>query len=254
VKRILLNADIGERGPFHPVDRELMDYIDIANIACGGHAGDKESVAAFRSLAEKKGARVAAHLSYPDKEAFGRRTMTLPFAQLFDSLDEQYALMQETKLVKFHGALYNDADSDEALATGLCDWMMDKEIVSVIAMQGSELADRCNSRGIEVLAEAFAERRYVYIPGAGRLSLVDRKSPDASITDLGEAMKTVRAIVDEGKVPAFFDEGPHLREARMIDISVDTICIHSDSPIALDLARAVREILDAKFRGQRGGR
>jgi UPF0271 protein len=253
VKRILLNADIGERGPSHPVDRELMNYIDIASIACGGHAGDKESVAAFRSLAGGKGVGVAAHLSYPDREGFGRRRITLSLKQLMHSLDEQFALMPGTRLVKFHGALYNDSGSDRALAGGLCEWMRGKEIISVIAQQGSALADCCSSMGIEVLAEAFAERRYAYSAATGRLSLVDRRRPDASITDLEEAVRTVHAIVEEGNVPAFLDAGPSLAEVGMIDIEVDTICIHSDSPIALDLARAAREILDEKYRGRRGG-
>lgn len=250
MKRILLNADIGERGPFHPVDRELMDYIDIANIACGGHAGDPESVAAFMSLAAERGVAVAAHLSYPDREGFGRKTVALPFERLLQSLDEQLALMPEPACVKFHGALYNDSVVDSPLAAGLSEWMRDKKVVSVITLKGSELAAHCGRAGIAVMAEAFAERRYVYSPVSGRLSLVGRDRPDASIADLEEAVGMVRAIVDEGKVPAFVDEVSS-REVRMIGIPVDTICIHSDSAIALDLARAIRKVLEGGQHGRR---
>jgi UPF0271 protein len=249
---ILLNADIGERGPSHPLDCDLMDYIDIANIACGGHAGNRESIAAFASLAEERGVRIAAHLSYPDREGFGRRTVTLSLEQLLHSLDEQLALMPETRVVKFNGALYHDSGRDEPLAAGLCEWLRDKKVDSVIVQQGFKLADCCITRGIKVLTEGFAERRYVLSAAGGRLSLVDRRRPEASITDLEEAVKQVRTIVEEGKVTAFTEESS-LREVKMIDIEADTICIHSDSGIALELARAAREILDAKYGRRSGG-
>lgn len=251
MKRILLNADIGERGPDHPVDRALMDYLDIANIACGGHAGDLVSVAAFTSLAAGRGITVAAHLSYPDREGFGRKKMALSFDQLIRSLDEQLALMPETRLVKFHGALYHDSVKDEKIASDLCEWMRRNEISSAITLEGSELSSCCKKAGITVIAEAFAERRYA-CSGSGRIQLVGRDRPDASITDLEEAVRMVRAIVEEGRVPAFIDEGGS-QEVKMAGISADTICIHSDSAIALDLARAARELLDAKYGGRHGG-
>ena len=72
-----VNCDIGERGADHPVDRQLMELIDIANIACGGHAGDETSIHAFCQLAEQHGVTVTAHLSYPDRENFGRRSLDI---------------------------------------------------------------------------------------------------------------------------------------------------------------------------------
>ena len=112
---MLINCDIGEKGPLHEGDRKLMEYIQIANLACDGHAGDKASVDAFRELAGKCGVGVAAHLSYPDKPNFGRASMALPEAELLAALDAQLALLPGVTLVKFHGALYNDAARNPAI-------------------------------------------------------------------------------------------------------------------------------------------
>ena len=110
-----INCDIGERGE-HPVDLELMELIDIANIACGGHAGDLKTVNLFRKLAEDHGVSISAHLSYPDKENFGRKSLDISASDLKKSLSEQYSLLDDVKTVKLHGALYNDCWLNEELA------------------------------------------------------------------------------------------------------------------------------------------
>ncbi|MDX1294772.1 MAG: LamB/YcsF family protein, partial [Sulfurimonadaceae bacterium] len=104
---MLINCDIGERGVAHATDDALMEHIDIANVACGGHAGSHESVAYYLGLAEKFSVDVSAHLSYPDPENFGRKVMQIETPELLRSLDEQYALLSHVKCVKLHGALYN---------------------------------------------------------------------------------------------------------------------------------------------------
>jgi 5-oxoprolinase (ATP-hydrolysing) subunit A len=279
MSRILLNADIGERGPDHPVDRELMRYLDIANIACGGHAGNAESVAAFAFVAAKRGIMVAAHLSYPDKEHFGREPLHLPFGQLRDSLDTQLALIPDARAVKFHGALYSDSCADRTLAEKLAEWLHAQALALVITLKDSELSRSCERAGIRVLAEAFAERRYAWSSATGRLSLVRRTRPDACMTDLAEALEQVRTIIAHRQVRAMV-EGDGVPSAagllaaaidtqqlhsdsaialglarrtvaredappttRMIEIAVDTLCIHSDSPIALKLAQRTAELL-----------
>ena len=134
---MLINCDIGEQGPLHEGDRALMEFIHIANIACDGHAGDKESVAAFRALAEQRGVRIAAHLSYPDKPNFGRASMEISDEDLLAALDAQLALLPGVKLVKFHGALYNRACRDASLAGLLAalpviqDWIVHQYIYHV---------------------------------------------------------------------------------------------------------------------------
>jgi UPF0271 protein len=247
MKRVPINVDIGERGADHPVDRALLECVDIANIACGGHAGDAASVRAFMRRATERGVRAAAHLSYPDPANFGRVSMRLPERQLLDVLDRQYALMAGTATVKFHGALYNDACADRRLAEALAAWLAGNAVSEVITSHDGALAHACRRAGGRVLAEAFAERRYAWSPSTGRLSLVSRAHPHACITDCARAMEQVRSIVERGRVSALVGSGAPSDPRREIAIRADTICIHSDSGISLELARAVRAFLASRF-------
>lgn len=237
---IKVNCDIGERGANHPVDNSLMEYISIANIACGGHAGNKESVDFYLSLAEKYGVMPTAHLSYPDKENFGRTSMDISIEDLEESLNSQYKLMDSVKSVKFHGALYNDLCVNSELATSLSKWLMKHDIKSVVTPFGSELAFACASLGIEVLNEGFAERRYRY--ENGRLLLVPRSKSYASIKECNEAVNHSEYMIAKGMVSCVVSDLNYVLETKDFPIKVDTICIHSDSEIALELAKKLSEI------------
>ena len=239
---ITVNCDIGERGPDHPLDIELMNYIDIANIACGGHAGDLESVAVFKEMAAARGVKIAAHLSYPDRGNFGRLTVQMELPDLLKSLDEQISLLGGAESVKFHGALYNDSVTDSRLASGLALWLKSREIKEILAPADSELAAFCIDEGIRIIAEAFAERRYDYDSLSGRLTLVNRKEAHASITALQEALDQSFGIIKNGTVNPYIEGKPQLLE---VPLKCDTICIHSDSEIALDLAKGLRSIIDS---------
>lgn len=241
---IRVNCDIGERGADHPVDRELMGYIHIANLACGGHAGDRESVEAFRALAAENRVEISAHLSYPDRENFGRVSMDIPSGELLESLADQFRLLQDIRLVKLHGALYNDSCRDGDLARLLSSWLREMTVRTVITADRSEMAEACTEQGIEVLSEAFAERRYRYFPETGSLALVNRKMDYASIRDCEEAVEQTEEIVRRGRVKAVVvsrEDGAAPQDGgmtyRWVPIRAETICIHSDSPISLDLAR-----------------
>jgi len=235
----LLNCDIGERGHGHAGDAKLMGLIHIANIACDGHAGDKESVAAFRALAERHGVRVSAHISYPDRKNFGRATMKIPEAELLVSLDAQLALLPDVQLVKFHGALYNDSWREAKLAGTLAQWLKRSGIPEIIAPPDSELAAAARKLDIIVLREAFIERRYEYDEKHKRLHLVARSKPHAAITDLDEALAQAEEITERRRVNV-----SHSPAALLVwkEIEADTICIHSDSPIALELAGKLRDM------------
>lgn len=235
----LINCDIGEQGPLHKGDRKLMEFIQIANLACDGHAGDRESVAAFRALAKERGVRVAAHLSYPDKPNFGRATMQLPEAELLAALKAQLALLPGVALVKFHGALYNDACRDAALAGVLAGWVKCAGITGLLAPADSELAAAAYKLDLNVLREAFIDRRYAWDGAAGHLRLADRKA-GGIITDLAEALAQAEDIIHRGRVNV--SGNPAAPEWR--EIKADTVCIHSDSPIAAELAGALRAALD----------
>lgn len=240
---IRINCDIGERGARHPVDIELMGLIQIANIACGGHAGDRESVAAFRFLAERNGVAVAGHLSYPDRENFGRVSMEMDHQELLWALNEQYHLIPDIKTIKFHGALYNDACVDDRLAGVLLEWLTTNRITHVITPFDSRLAAACRLNGIHIIAEAFAERRYAFSEKSGQLGLVNRRHDYASIHNCEEAVRHAMNIVNNKEVNAYMNDGKGDLSCRIVPIQADTICIHSDSPIALELVQKLSELL-----------
>ncbi len=234
---IKINCDIGEREPDNKVDVALMQYIHIANIACGGHAGDAETVSVFRALANENQVEVAAHLSYPDRENFGRVRVDITPADLSRSLDEQYQMMPDVKMVKFHGALYNECSADETLAEQLTTWLVANGIERIITPEKSELAKAAGSKGIRVVPEAFAERTYAFSPESNRLSLTNRQQPYACIHECDEAVRHSENILNKGFVEAYIETEEGDTHIEKVDISAETICIHSDSDIALDLAR-----------------
>jgi UPF0271 protein len=239
---ITINCDIGERGPDHPIDMALMDLIQMANIACGGHAGDKESVAAFRKRSDSNQVKIAAHLSYPDRENFGRFSMDISTRRLNQSLDDQMQLLPDIRCVKFHGALYNDSVINPQLAADLTNWLVKNRIEQVVTSQDSELANSSQQAGINVIFEAFAERRYAFLPNQGRLTLVSRKKSYASITDCQEALEHSQSIIRSGLVKAYIEDEKGILEERLLQIKAQTICIHSDSTIALELARELNKL------------
>lgn len=238
---MLVNCDIGERGAKHPVDIELMQYIDIANIACGGHAGNEESIHRFYELALKNNIHITAHLSYPDKENFGRVSMQLPLEQLYESLNKQLAFMPQVKSVKLHGALYNDSCKDSLLAFQVTQWLKKNKIESVITMPDNCLAHECEKLNIQILNESFAERRY-YKNSDGKLLLVPRTKPFASIHTLEEALKQCSTITKEHCIYLIENIESKILNYQKHALRADTICIHSDSKIALKLAKEIKKI------------
>lgn len=230
--RLLLNIDTGERGADHPVDLALVEHADVVNVACGGHAGDEGSVRVFEDLAGRLGKTVAAHLSYPDPQHFGRRRMDLPTAQLLEALDTQRGLLPGARWLKFHGALYHEADRDPALAEALAGWLKGAGFAAVIGPAPGVFERAVRDRGLAVLAEAFVERRYRREPDTGRPVLVPRSEADACLATLNEAMAQAEGLIRRREV-RLAPSG----EAQRIE--ADTLCIHSDSPIALELAAAL---------------
>jgi 5-oxoprolinase (ATP-hydrolysing) subunit A len=231
-----INCDIGERGIGFPLDLNLMDYIHIANIACGGHAGDRDSVQFFCELAKDKNVQIAAHLSYPDRKNFGRASVTLPVDELMHSLNEQFRLMENVHRVKLHGALYNDSAADKNLAGFLTDWMTSAGIREVLCPRSSSMAQACEERGITVLGEAFADRTYTVNPETGRLALTARSEPHGVIRDVSLAVEQVRSIMESGIVSAYVRNHKGVLSRKDFSLTAETVCIHSDSPIALELA------------------
>jgi UPF0271 protein len=227
-----LNVDLGEL-PDEP--RELYALATVVNIACGGHAGDKASMARALSFAMARGAKVAAHPSYPDRAGFGRVRVAIEPPELAARVEEQCAALQAiaqrigypVAIVKPHGALYHDAAADPAVAAALLDGVIrglggalgdeGRELTVVGPPEGALLAE-AQARGLRYAREGFADRAY----GQGG-RLVPRSEPGALITDLGAATRQAVALASSGKV--------------------DTLCVHSDTQGAVAIAGAVRDAL-----------
>lgn len=220
------NCDIGERGVAHPIDDQLMQYIDIANIACGGHAGDDNSITYYQNLAIDNNVIITAHLSYPDPTNFGRLKMNISTTALIDSLTEQYQQLPVGK-IKFHGALYHEANSNDELAQALVQWMQQQQINLVLTPADSLLANYAKQHHITVMAEAFIERGYQL--NNNKLGLIPRGQAGAELDTVTQALTQYQQI----------QNGALLINSQHYPIIAQSACIHSDSTIALELAQAI---------------
>ncbi len=225
MRPIDLNADLGEGGSD---DAVLMELVTSANIACGGHAGDEETMRHTIALAVAAGVAVGAHPGYEDREHFGRRAMAFPLAQVTDLVARQVeklsllaaeagALLHH---VKPHGALYNQADRDDdfaaAVIAGITGVTQD---AMLYALPGSRLAKAGRAAGLPVCLEGFADRRYV---ASG--SLMPRNEPGAFISNVEEAVAQGLAHARSGKV--------------------GTLCVHGEGRTAVKILRKLRAGLE----------
>jgi len=236
--KIDLNADLGEGAS---TDTALLAVITSANIACGGHAGDEQSMRRAVLQATARGVGLGAHPSYPDREGFGRRAVAMAHQALVDTLVRQIERLQEiaraagTALghVKAHGALYNVAvdDAPTARAIGEAIRRIDPGLIAV-ALAGSPMAEVFRAMGLRTAEEAFIDRGYT---AAGRL--VPRDQPGALLTDARAAAARAVRLVQDGVVDSV--EGAEIR------LRPRTLCIHADTPGSPSIAAAVRQALEA---------
>ena len=221
-----LNCDMGElEDAAH--EAALMDYITSANIACGAHAGDESTMERTAHLALERGVRIGAHPSYPDRANFGRIEMDLPELEIERTVREQIERLERVVRalggtithVKPHGALYNVAARDErvarAIGRAVAAW---NPAASLFGLLGSRCLEWWRGMGLAVVAEAFADRRYE--PDG---SLRPRKFADALITDPREAAAQAE------------------RFARAA--AAQTLCVHGDTPGAVEILKACRRML-----------
>jgi UPF0271 protein len=240
-KKIDLNSDMGESfGAWRMGrDAELMDYVSSINIACGFHAGDPTIIAETIKTAIKKGVSVGAHPSYPDLQGFGRREMALSPEEVFDVVLYQIAAVKgiceaygiKLHHVKPHGALYNRAAKDPALAKAIVKAVktLDKNLV-FYGLAGSHLISEAEKIGLKTASEVFADRTYQ--PDG---TLTPRTEPGALIENAERAVAQVLEMVKDQTVTAVGGE--------KISIKADTVCIHGDTPQAPEFARTIRERL-----------
>ena len=223
-----INCDVGEG-----VGNEALIFpmISSCNVACGGHAGDLDTMAQVVKLAKRHGIKVGAHPSYPDKDNFWRVVMTISDEELHESILEQLldfekVLRQESvKLnhIKAHGALYNESAKNERVARLLLDAVRAYGVkVPLYAPYGSVMARIAKENGYEVHYEAFGDRSY-----NKDLSLVSRTLPNAVIQEPVKVLEQVLPIIKKGKIVTLSGE--------RADIKAQTICIHGDTPSAFQI-------------------
>jgi 5-oxoprolinase (ATP-hydrolysing) subunit A len=239
-----LNADLGEGfGAWvMGADEAMLDQVTSANIACGFHAGDPRTMDSAVAMAAARGVAVGAHVSYPDLVGFGRRQLRVSAEELITDVLYQIGALEAfcrrhgttVRYVKAHGALYNDLAGDQKLASALGHAVAAYNSgLSVLVLAGSPAAEVLQKQGLRVVAEGFADRGY---SADGRL--IPRGRPGAVLTDpAGVAERGWRIATG---TPIEADDG------SPIALKVDSLCVHGDTPGAVDVARELRAVLSAR--------
>ncbi|MFC3614501.1 LamB/YcsF family protein [Lutimaribacter marinistellae] len=238
-----LNADMGESfGPWTMGDdAALLDVVTSANIACGFHAGDPDVMARTMRIAADKGVGIGAHPGFPDLQGFGRRKMTVPHDSLRNLVRYQFgaaqgmarALGTQVRHLKLHGALSNMAMVDAGMARACYEGALDVDpdiIIMVLCATAQEEVVR--DLGCKWVGEIFADRAY-----NDDGTLVDRSLPGAVIHDPNLAGPRILNMVREGAIIT--------ESGKRLETSIDTICLHGDTPAAVEIARSVRHCLEA---------
>lgn len=241
VSTIDLNCDLGERTDRTGIAEELqlLEFVSSVNVACGGHAGDADSMTRVVEAALGRGVAVGAHPSYPDRAGFGRTEQDMPPGALEDAVTAQVAALVAVARrvgatithVKPHGALYHAAarrsEIAEAVARGV---RRAAGLVILVGPSGSEVLDIWRGLGFRVAAEAFADRRY---------------EPDGTLRPRTRAGAVLPCPVDVAAqaVRVARGQGAVAEDGAIVAIVADTLCIHGDAPNAVESARAVHRAL-----------
>lgn len=237
-----LNADLGETVDGVPTadDEALYPVISSASIACGGHAGDGESMRAAVARARAHGVAVGAHPSFVDRAGFGRAVQPVDPPVLRQQVREQVAALvaagADLRYVKPHGALYHvvaaEAPAAHAVAAAVAEVSADLGRPLVLLGTGGQIERAAVSLGLPFLREAFLDRGY--LPGG---TLVPRSEPGALLHDPAVVAARAVRLVTEGSVTAV--------DGTVVPVQASSLCVHGDSPGAVEMARAVRAALDA---------
>jgi len=238
-----LNADLGEGfGRWQLTDDEaLLAIVTSANVACGFHAGDPSTMRRVCALAAAHGVRIGAQVSYRDLAGFGRRAMDVPPRELADEVAYQIGALRvfaraagaDVAYVKPHGALYNRIVWDEGQADAVVDGiLLSGGELPVLGLPGSAMHRAAGAARLPIVIEAFADR--AYRPDG---TLVPRTEPGAVLHDPEQVVKRSVGIATEGSVIAATGD--------RIPVAADSLCLHGDTPGAVDLAVRVREALIA---------
>ena len=237
-----INSDLGESfGAWRMGDdAAMLDIVTSANVACGFHAGDPAGILQTLKAAAEKNVTIGAHVSYPDKVGFGRRNMDVASDELTADVIYQIGALQalakaagtSVRYVKPHGALYNTIAHDRRQAMAVIEAIraIDPALV-LVALAGSPLIELARSEGLQCVAEAFADRAYT--PEG---TLVSRREPGAVLHVPVLVAQRMLRLVQSGFIEAI--------DGSLVRIEADSICVHGDSPAAVEMARELRRVLE----------
>ena len=231
-----LNCDMGEGAGN---DEQIMPYITSANIACGYHAGDVETMQKTIELCLKHNVAVGAHPSFNDRTNVGRKEMQLSPFELYELIFQQLIIISEvadvfdTRIhhVKPHGALYNMAARDTAMSKAIAEAVKDfDEKLMIYGLSGSELIKQAGAIGLKTANEVFADRTY-----QDDGSLTPRSQPGSLLENVNDVTEQVTSMIKNGTVTTI--------TGKTIPVKTDTICIHGDGENAVEFAMAIHSII-----------
>ena len=238
---ININCDLGEKSKHHSneYDPDLLEIVNSANVACGYHAGDEETMSQVIKISKKNGVSVGAHPSFNDPENFGRERMNLNSSEITKLIIDQYEILQKIALkhgenvshMKPHGALNNMACEDIELATTLAKTIkgISKDLIYLVPT-GSKMEVAAKKLDMKIACEIFADRNY-----EDDGNLVSRKKPHALITDPKQAQKHVLKMVKTQSL--------NCHSGKQIPCEIDSVCIHGDNLSSLETAKSIKKNL-----------
>ena len=238
---ININCDLGEKSKHHSnkYDPDLLEIVNSANVACGYHAGDVETMNQVIKISKKNGVSIGAHPSFNDPENFGRERINLNSSEITKLIIDQYEILQKIALkhgenvshMKPHGALNNMACEDIELATTLAKTIkgISKDLIYLVPT-GSKMEQAAKKLNMKIACEIFADRNY-----EDDGNLVSRKKSHALITDPEEAQKHVLKMVKTQSL--------NCHSGKQIPCEIDSVCIHGDNQSSLDTARSIKKNL-----------
>ena len=238
---ININCDLGEKSKHHSNhnDPKLLDIVNSANIACGYHAGDDQSMNQVIEISKENGVSIGAHPSFDDPENFGRKRMNLSSSEIRKLIIDQYAILQNiaskhgenVSHIKPHGALNNMACEDIELATTIANavYEIDKNLIYLVPT-GSKMEIAAKKLNMKIACEIFADRNY-----EDDGNLVSRSKAHALITDPEQAKKHVLSMVKNQAI--------NCHSGKQIPCEIDSVCIHGDNESSLATAKSIKKNL-----------
>ncbi len=244
---ININCDLGEKSKHHSNkhDPDLLKIVNSANVACGYHAGDKETMNQVIKISKENNVSIGAHPSFNDPENFGRKRINLSSSEIKKLIIDQYEILQNIAVkydekvshIKPHGALNNMACEDIELATILAKTIneINKDLIYLVPT-GSKMEEAAKKLSMKIACEIFADRNY-----EDDGNLVSRKKPHALITDPEQAKKHVLNMVK--------NQALNCHSGKQIPCEIDSVCIHGDNESSLATAKSIRNnLLDNQFK------